>query len=146
MCGFCSGKDRYDHYKMVRDKNGNAVIELSFGGEIAVNYCPMCGVKLTPETSVVVAQEDIDQMFELLWRLYPRKDGKQQAKKTFEHKLRKLPREKAKSVANNIYLLVMRKRNEWSDNDTPLQFIPMFSSLLNAEVPDSPKFKGSKTV
>jgi hypothetical protein len=85
-------------------------------------------------------------MFNILWKIYPRKEGKEQAKKTFEHKLRGLKVEQAKDKANKIFLLIKGKRKMWEENETEARFIPMFSSLLNSEVPDSPHFGGRKKI
>lgn len=112
-----------------------------------IKYCPFCGKKiiLGTEGGAIPAAE-IAEMFNILWKIYPRKEGKEQAKKTFEHKLRGLKVEQAKDKANKIFLLIKSKRKMWEENETEIRFIPMFSSLLNSDVPDSPHFGGRKKI
>ncbi len=112
-----------------------------------IKYCPICGKRIiTGTASGVVAAAEIAEMFNILWKIYPRKEGKEQAKKTFEHKLRGLKVEQAKDKANKIFLLIKGKRKMWEENETEIRFIPMFSSLLNSDVPDSPYFGGRKKI
>lgn len=112
---------------------------------LKINFCPFCGKRIiTGTASGVVAAAEIAEMFDILWKVYPRKEGKEQAKKTFEHKLRGMKTADAKAKANKIYLLIKSKRKAWEEAETELRFIPMFSSLLNSEVPDSPHFGSRK--
>lgn len=114
---------------------------------LQIKFCPMCGARITRggEDGIIPAAE-IAEMFDILWKVYPRKEGKEQAKKTFEHKLRGMKTADAKAKANKIYLLIKSKRKMWEENETEMRFIPMFSSLLNSDVPDSPHFGGRKKI
>lgn len=110
-----------------------------------IKFCPMCGAKIIRDgEDGIIPVAEIAEMFNILWKIYPRKEGKEQAKKTFEHKLRGMKIADAKAKGNKIFLLIKAKRKAWEEAETELRFIPMFSSLLNSEVPDSPHFGGRK--
>lgn len=81
-------------------------------------------------------------MFETLWKLYPRKVGKQNAVKQFEHKVRGLNEEECREKCNLIYLAEVKYIKQLQDNGTPLEFTKHFASFLNAEVPNSKYYKG----
>lgn len=85
---------------------------------------------------------DWSPMFETLWKLYPRKVNKVLAKKTFEHKVRGLTEQECKDKCNLIYKAEMRYINQIKESNTEVNYIKHFSSWLNAEVPNSPKYKG----
>lgn len=85
---------------------------------------------------------DIDYFFETLWKLYPRKLNKQLAKRTFEHKIRGLSEQECKEKCNKIYQVMMNRIKEWEEQSRDLQYYPHFSSFLNNEIPNSPKYKG----
>lgn len=85
---------------------------------------------------------DWSPMFETLWKLYPRKINKVLAKKTFEHKVRGLTEQECKDKCNLIYKMQMTRIKQWESEGRDLQYYPHYSSLLNAEVPNSPKYKG----
>ena len=85
---------------------------------------------------------DIDFFFNKLWSYYPRKINKMLAKKTFEHKIRGLTEEECKEKCNKIYALIMNRKKQWENETRDLQYIPHFSSFLNSEVSNSPKYKG----
>lgn len=81
-------------------------------------------------------------MFETLWKMYPRKVGKQNAVKQFEHKVRGLSEEECREKCNLIYLAEVKYIKQLQDNGTPLEFTKHFASFLNAEVPNSKYYKG----
>lgn len=81
-------------------------------------------------------------MFETLWKMYPRKVGKQNAVKQFEHKVRGLNEEECREKCNLIYLAEVKYIKQLQDNGTPLEFTKHFASFLNAEVPNSKYYKG----
>lgn len=85
---------------------------------------------------------DWSPMFETLWRLYPRRVNKILAKKIFEHKVRGLTEQECKDKCNLIYKAEMRYINQIKENNTDINYVKHFSSWLNAEVPNSPKYKG----
>lgn len=85
---------------------------------------------------------DWSPMFETLWKLYPRKANKQLAKRTFEHKVRGLNEEECKQKCNLIYKMQITRTKQWENEGRALQYYPHYSSLLNSEVPNSPKYKG----
>lgn len=85
---------------------------------------------------------DWESMFETLWKLYPRKENKQLAKRTFEHKIRGLEQKECIDKCNAIYKAQTISMNEWKNKYTDIQYIPHYSSWLNNNIPNSPKYKG----
>ena len=85
---------------------------------------------------------DYTPYFEYLWKMYPRKVGKQNAIKQFEKKIRGYSEEEVKNISNRIYLIVKNRIAYWKDKETKIEYIPHFASLLNAEVPNSKYYKG----
>lgn len=83
-----------------------------------------------------------EPMFDVLWKIYPRKIDKQSAKKIFEHKIRGLGEQECKDKCNLIYKAEMRYISQINQNRTPIGYIKHFGTWLNAEVPNSPKYKG----
>ena len=81
-------------------------------------------------------------MFETLWKMYPRKVGKQNAIKQFEHKVRGLNEDECKAKCNLIYKAEMRYIKQLQENKTSLEYTKHFSSWLNSEVPNSKHYKG----
>ena len=100
--------------------------------------------KLVRDYKVPEKKQEFDwsPMFETLWRLYPRRVNKILAKKTFEHKVRGLTEQECKDKCNLIYKAEMRYINQIKENNTDINYVKHFSSWLNAEVPNSPKYKG----
>lgn len=92
--------------------------------------------------NILKEKVDWESKFEKLWSLYPRKKNKQLAKKTFEHKIRGLDNQECIDKCNAIYKAQVISTNEWKTNNTDEQFIPHYSSWLNNNVPNSPKYKG----
>ena len=100
--------------------------------------------KAVREFKVEEKQPKVDwlPMFETLWKLYPRKIGKQNAIKQFEHKVRGLSEQECKDKCNLIYKAEMRYVQQVKQNETPMEYIKHFSTFLNAEVPNSKYYKG----
>lgn len=85
---------------------------------------------------------DWQPMFETLWKLYPKKSDKQNAKKMFERKIRGLTEQECREKCNLIYKAQMRYQTQLVENETPLEYTKLYSSWLNAEVPNSKYYKG----
>lgn len=81
-------------------------------------------------------------MFETLWKMYPKKLDKQNAKKMFERKVRGLTEEECREKCNLIYKAQMRYQNQLIQNQTPLEYTKLYASWLNCEVPNSKHYKG----
>lgn len=81
-------------------------------------------------------------MFETLWKMYPKKSDKLNAKKMFERKVRGLTEEECREKCNLIYKAQMRYQNQLIQNETPLEYTKLYASWLNAEVPNSKYYKG----
>lgn len=81
-------------------------------------------------------------MFETLWKMYPKKSDKQNAKKMFERKVRGLTEEECREKCNLIYKAQMRYQNQLIQNETPLEYTKLYASWLNCEVPNSKHYKG----
>lgn len=87
-------------------------------------------------------QVDIKPYFEKLWQLYPRKIGKQNAIKQFEHKVRGLTEQECREKCNLIYRAEMQYIQQLQANETPLEYTKHFATFLNSEVPNSKYYKG----
>lgn len=75
------------------------------------------------------------ELFEKFYKVYCRKGGREQAKKTWRKKLICLPtKEKILEKARKIALLYSKFAKEYEEKDK--QYVPMCSSWLNANVPD----------
>ena len=97
----------------------------------------------------IVTNEEIDNYFDKIYSIYPRKVSKVQAKETFEHKLRGLEKEEAYKKAIAIYRMLENQNQVWqAENDgqgRKVEFISHFSTWLNDNVENSPHFnKGRK--
>ena len=93
----------------------------------------------------IVTNEEIDNYFDKIYSIYPRKVSKVQAKETFEHKLRGLEMEEAYKKAIAIYRMLENQNQVWqAENDgqgRKVEFISHFSTWLNDNVENSPHFK-----
>lgn len=83
-----------------------------------------------------------EKYFDKLYSLYPRKVAKQNAKKIFEHKIRGLSEEDCRTKCNLIYKAQMKYQHLISETNTDTQYIKHYASWLNAEIPNSPHYKG----
>ena len=81
-------------------------------------------------------------MFETLWKMYPKKSDKLNAKKMFERKIRGLTEQECREKCNLIYKAQMRYQNQLAQNETPLEYTKLYASWLNCEVPNSKYYKG----
>lgn len=86
--------------------------------------------------------DDWLEYFNKLWEMYPRKINKQLAKKTFEHKVRGLVGDELKAKCKLIYTIQAKRQREWVENGRDVQYIPHYSSFLNAEIDNSKNYKG----
>lgn len=100
--------------------------------------------RLVNESKEQKTIKNIDFMpyFEILWKMYPRKIGKQIAIKQYEKKIRGLNEEEVKAISNQLYLKIKNRLTYWKENNTEINFIPHFSTFINAEIPNSKYFKG----
>ena len=73
--------------------------------------------------------------FDVLWKLYPRKCSKQQAKKNFEKLVRGLDEEECREKCRLIYTAQMQQQKQWETNQTEIKFIPHYGTWLSANVP-----------
>lgn len=93
----------------------------------------------------IVTNEEIDNYFDKIYSIYPRKVSKVQAKETFEHKLRGLEKEDAYKKAIAIYRMLENQNQVWqAENDgqgRKVEFISHFSTWLNDNVENSTHFK-----
>lgn len=93
----------------------------------------------------IVTNEEINNYFDKIYSIYPRKVSKVQAKETFEHKLRGLEKEEAYKKAIAIYRMLENQNQVWqAENDgqgRKVEFISHFSTWLNDNVENSPHFK-----
>ena len=93
----------------------------------------------------IISIVEINNYFDKIYNIYPRKVSKVQAKTTFEHKLCGLEREDARKIAIGVYRMLEIQNKLWSEENNgegrKIEHIPHFSTWLNANVEDSPKRK-----
>lgn len=106
-----------------------------------VEFAIKC-VKEHKEKEKVETKFDWLPMFETLWKIYPRKQDKLNAKKMFERKIRGLSEEECRTKCNLIYKAEVRYVMQLKANETPLEYTKLMASWLNAEVPNSKHYKG----
>lgn len=96
----------------------------------------------------IVSIEDINTWFDKVYSIYPRKVSKIQGKNTFTKKLQGMEKEKAHRQALAIYRMLEKQNEIWKDENDgegrKLEYIPHFSSWLNANVPDCMNSKDKK--
>lgn len=96
----------------------------------------------------VITKSEIEGYFEKIYEVYPKKVSKVKAKETFEHKLRGLTLDEGHKKAQQIYKMLKQQNTAWSleHNGAGREFemIPYFSTWLNENVENSPKFKRGK--
>lgn len=99
------------------------------------------GVALNSSYSICnkATEEDYIRWFENTYSIYPRKVSKVQSKKTYIKKLQGLDYESAYKKVGYIYKLLKRQIQTWQEEDRKLEYIPHFSSWLNANIEDSKK-------
>ena len=89
----------------------------------------------------IVSIEEIDNYFNNIYNIYPRKVNKVQAKKTFNNKLVGLEKEQAHKKAVQIYRMLEKQNAVWETENNgegrKLEHIPHFSTWLNSNVEDS---------
>ena len=106
-----------------------------------IEFCKKC-VRAFKTEEKVENKVDWLPMFETLWKMYPKKSDKQNAKKMFERKVRGLTEEECREKCNLIYKAQMRYQNQLIQNQTPLEYTKLYASWLNCEVPNSKYYKG----
>lgn len=102
-------------------------------------------ISTTNSDSDIVSTEKIDEYFDKTYKIYPRKADRKQAKITFEHMLRGLNNEEAKSKAIKIYRFLEQQISIWKEENKgqgrKTEYMPYFSSWLNDNIEESPHFK-----
>ena len=100
--------------------------------------------KCVKEYEVEEKQPKVDwnKYFEILWKLYPRKVSKQQAKKNFEKVIRGLNEEECKEKCNLIYKAQMIQQQRWKTQKTEICYIPHYGTWLLANIPTGKHYKG----
>lgn len=77
------------------------------------------------------------ELFEKTWGYVVNKKSKEYAKNTYIKKMRKCKtEEQITAKARYILKCYMKSRQEWEDDETEKQYIPMFSSWLNKNIGD----------
>lgn len=93
----------------------------------------------------IISIVEINNYFDKIYNIYPRKVSKVQAKTTFEHKLCGLEREDARKIAIGVYRMLETQNRLWGEENNgegrKIEHIPHFSTWLNDNVEDSPKRK-----
>lgn len=79
----------------------------------------------------------IDELFVKFYKVYVRKGGKEQARKTWAKKFKKLKtKDDILEKARKIATLYNQFAKQWQEKETEMQYIAMCSTFLNANVPD----------
>lgn len=91
--------------------------------------------------SNIVTNEEIDNYFDKIYSIYPRKVSKVKAKEMFERKLRGLDKETAYKKAIAIYRMLERQVEVWESEKRETSYLPYPASWLNDNVENSPHFK-----
>lgn len=96
----------------------------------------------------VITESEIEEYFKKIYEIYPRKVSKIRAKETFEHKLRGYSSDEGHKIAQKIYKTVKHQAEVWSEENDGAgrrwEMIPHFSTWLNDNVENSPKFRRGK--
>ncbi len=127
--------------KAIKFLNGLITEETTKGELDIINYLKRL-VKADIEPKKTTSVFNYKPMFEYLWKMYPRKVGKQNAIKQFEKKIRGLSEEEVKTISNKIYLILKKRIAFWQENETEFVYIPHFASFLNSEIENSKYYKG----
>lgn len=101
-----------------------------------INFIKKC----VKEYKVVEKPKLVDgwqNYFETLWKLYPRKVGKQQAIKMFQRKIIGLNEEETRNKCNLIYKALIKYKQELERLNTQPEYVKHFATWLNAEIPNS---------
>ena len=101
-------------------------------------------VPKAPKTEKIKNDACMVEVFETLWKNYPKKESKEKALKTFEHKVRGLGEEEIKNTGNEIWLKLVTSLNNWKSTEIDIKFIPQFGTWLDNEIPDSSKYTQSR--
>ena len=119
-----------------KKKSGNATVMLQ---------CNDSALNSNSISNNIVNIEEINNYFDKIYSIYPRKVSKVKAKETFEHKFRGLEKEVAHKKAVAIYRMLEAQNQVWKDENDgqgrKVEHTPYFSSWLSANVDDSPHFK-----
>lgn len=93
--------------------------------------------------------DKIIDYFEKTWCIYPRKEGRVQAKTTFTHKVFDKDEEISRILARRVYKSLERQIQSWQNENNGAgrdkQYIPFFSTWLNDNFEDVPKKDRGKT-
>ncbi len=96
----------------------------------------------------VITESEIEEYFKKIYEIYPRKVSKIRAKETFEHKVCGYSSDEGHKIAQKIYKMVKHQAEVWSEENDGTgrrwEMIPHFSTWLNDNVENSPKFRRGK--
>lgn len=143
---FTGGSENFAHNKEVyiKDKENTKRNEEPDLTSLltASNEQPSLRQKANKE-DITSEYDKIIKYFEQTWSIYPRKEGKVQAKTTFTHKVYTKDDEVSRLNALKIYKILQRQIKAWDNENNgdgrKNQFIPHFSSWLNDNFEDVPK-------
>lgn len=95
-----------------------------------------------------ITESEIEEYFKKIYEIYPRKVSKIRAKETFEHKVRGYSSDEGHKIAQKIYKMVKHQAEVWSEENDGTgrrwEMIPHFSTWLNDNVENSPKYRRGK--
>lgn len=102
--------------------------------------------KESPKSEQKPTASDMIFWFDKLYEIYPRKVSKITAKTAFEHKLRGLKKDEAHKKAVSIFRTLQKQVAIWQEEKRSVDYVPYFATWLNANVSDSPHYKGRRTL
>lgn len=128
--------------KAIKWLNAQITDEMSKGDYDIVQYLKGLVRADKGDKTETADKVDWQPYFDYLWKIYPRKVGKQNAIKQYEKKVRGLTEEETKAVSNAIYAKLKKRIAYWQETETEICYIPHFASFLNAEIQNSKHYKG----
>lgn len=119
---------------LINDNSTKAEIDL-------ISFIKCCVREFTEKEENKPLRVNLEPYFTALWSMFPRKVGKEQAKREFEKKFRGLDEQETRDKANKIYIALKVYLSEIEENQTEMRYIKHFSSWLSACVPNSKYYK-----
>lgn len=92
----------------------------------------------------IIDLNTLNEWFTIIYRIYPRKVGKVQARTTFEHKFVGIEIDEAKQKVKAIKKMLETQCEIWRQEQRDEKYIPYFSTWLNDNIEDSPNRRGKK--
>lgn len=110
-----------------------------------LGQCPdILSISNSSNKEDIITDDKIEDWFNKVYSIYPRKVSKVQGKITFEHKFRGLEFTEAQDIVKGIYEMLKMQIEVWQKEDRKIEFIPHFSTWINDNVEDSKFYRRRK--